>query len=544
MDAQAELIVDARGAGTRSAVAVRGGKITATASGDEDVDALLVRLRGKDTTVRQYDGVLAPLFIDTHNHLALASRNKLGVPMRDVVTIEDVLDRIRARAAVTPPGSWVITAADWHEMQLRERRLPTAVELDAAAPNHPVLVQRGGHNAVLNTAGLAAAGITATSGDVPDGHVARAVDGTPTGLVQDGAFTAIQPLLPKVSQQELVRAIEATSREYRAVGVGTVRDPAVSVEDWQAMQAARSAGRLHVRTFSMIFSPAALIDAAGSMDAYLDDLEAQGLHPDTGDDMLRLWGIKLILDGGVEAGALRAPYADRPDFSGTLLMTPDALTDALGACVRRGWPVGTHATGDAAIDVFLDAVQRNVDLGVQHRQGRLVLEHGALIDAEQIARAKALDVHITAQQALRDGLVAPFTQAWGPERVAAMFPWRELLDTRVPVSAGTDHPIGPLNPLAGIVWMTTRKTSLGTLGPEHACTRIEALDLYTSAGAKLLEHDLTGKIAVGSPADFGVYPVDLRHATDEELLHRHPTATVLAGAEPRHDVAIEPPQGK
>lgn len=525
----AELIVDARTDSTRDAVAVRDGKLVAVASDPDAVQALLSAWRGETTTVLEQHGVLAPLFIDTHNHLALASRNVLGVPMHDARTIADVLDRVRARAAQTPAGSWVITAADWHEMQLQERRFPTAVELDAAAPDHLVLVQRGGHNAVLNSAALAAAGVTATSADVADGYVARAADGTPTGLLQDGALTAMQSLLPEVAQEDLIKGIEVTSLTYRAAGVGAIRDPAVSVEEWRALQRARAENRLHVRAFSMIFSPAPLIAAAGSMDAYLDGLEAQGIHPDDGDDLLRLWGIKLVVDGGVEAAALREPYASRPDFTGTLLMTPDALADALRACVTRGWPVGTHACGDAGVDAFLNAVERNVNHGVQHEHGRVVLEHGALMDADQIARANALDVHITAQEALRDGLIAPLVEAWGRERAAAMFPWRELLDAGASVSAGTDHPISPLDPIAGVIGMTTRRTTLGVLGSKHACTRDEALELYTRAGAQLLGHDLTGTIAVGAPADFAVYPIDLHEASIEALDGVRPLLSVLAG---------------
>ncbi len=529
MDTPAELIVEAQTDTTRAAVAVRDGIIVAVATDPVGVDALRDAWRGDLTSVLEQHGVLAPLFIDTHNHLALAARNVLGVPMHDVRSIGEILDRIRERAAHTPAGSWVITAADWHEMQLQERRFPTAVELDEAAPDHLVMVQRGGHNAVLNSAALAAAGVTATSGDVADGYVARADDGTPTGLLQDGALTAMQSMLPEVSQEDLVKGIDVTSRTYREAGVGAVRDPAVSVEEWGALQRARSEDRLHVRVFSMIFSPAPLIAAAGSMDDYLDGLEAKGIHPDDGDDRLRLWGIKLVVDGGVEAAALREPYVGRPDFTGTLLMTPDGLTDALRACVTRGWPVGTHACGDAGVDAFLDAVQRNVDSGIQHGHGQVVMEHGALMDADQIARAIALDVHITAQEALRDGLIGPFVAAWGQGRVAAMFPWRELLNAGASVSAGTDHPISPLDPIAGILGMTTRRTTLGILGAEHACTRDEALELYTRAGADLLGHDLTGTITVGAPADFAVYPVDLHHAPDEAIASTRPTLTVLAG---------------
>ena len=61
----------------------------------------------------------------------------------------------------TPPGEWVISSRCWHETHLREGRLPTARELDAASRHHPVFVQRGGHVGVANSAALRMGGITA-----------------------------------------------------------------------------------------------------------------------------------------------------------------------------------------------------------------------------------------------------------------------------------------------------------------------------------------------------------------------------------------------
>ena len=81
-------------------------------------------------------------------------------------------------ATRTPAGEWIISSRCWHETHLREGRLPTARELDAASAGHPIFVQRGGHVAVANSAALRMAGITATSADPPSGTVVRLADGT------------------------------------------------------------------------------------------------------------------------------------------------------------------------------------------------------------------------------------------------------------------------------------------------------------------------------------------------------------------------------
>jgi hypothetical protein len=291
---------------------------------------------------------------------------------------------------------------------------------------------------------------------------------------------------------------------------------------------AQAGGQLSVRCHAMIFSTPAVIAAAGSVDAYLDSLEAQGIRPGAGRGLLRAWGLKFVLDGGVEAAAMTRPYHDRPTYRGELMWQPDALAAALAACARRGWPVGTHAMGDLAVATLLDAIAEAGEQAPGAPAGTLVVEHGGLI-ADHLAQAARLGVHVTVQQALLDGLAPAFLAAWGAERTAALFPWRELVDGGAWISAGTDHPIGPLSPLRAIAGMTTRATPAGALGPEHAITREEALRLYTVAGARFLGGGHAGALVPGAPADLVAYRADPFTCPVEELPGLSPAATVIDG---------------
>lgn len=514
--------------GPASALAVREGRIVAIAGPDREQELLAV-WRGPGTVVLDDPGLVAlPAFVDTHNHLMLAARNILGVPVSNARDIAGVVALIRERAAQTPPGRWIITAADWHELQLAEHRLPTAAELDAATTDHPVLLQRGGHNAVLNSAGLREAGIGPGPADIAGGFIARDAAGRPSGWVQDAALEMAHAVLPPLPGERLTAGLAQASGRYAAHGVGTVRDPAVSPDEWRTYLRAQAAGQLSVRAHAMIFSTPAAIAAAGSVDAYLDSLEDQGITPGTGDGLVRLWGLKFVLDGGVEAAALEQPYADRAGYRGELMWDADELAHALATCARRGWPVGTHAMGDRAVSLLLDAIR-----DAHHRAGpvppaTLVVEHGGLI-GDRIADAAELGVHVTVQQALLAGLGPAFLGAWGANRTAALFPWRELIDAGAWISAGTDHPIGPLDPLAAIHGMTTRSTPAGLIGPGHAISRGEALRLYTTAGAQFLGPPATGTLAPGAPADLVVYPADPFTCPGEQLLELAPAATVIGG---------------
>ncbi len=110
-----------------------------------------------------------------------------------------------------------------------------------------------------------------------------------------------------------------------------------------------------------------------------------------------------------------------------------------------------------------------------------------------------------------------------------MSPWRELLDAVALISAGTDHPIGPLSPLRAVSGMTTRATPAGVLGPGHAITREEALRLYTVGGARFLGGGAAGTLVPGAPADLAVYRADPFTCSVEGLPGLSPAVTVIAG---------------
>jgi predicted amidohydrolase YtcJ len=515
-------------AGPVTALAIRDGKVAAAAGPGEEQD-LLEAWRGPGTAVLEGAGlVVLPAFVDTHNHLMLAARNILGVPVSDAGDIGEIVGLIAERAARTPPGQWIITAADWHELQLAEHRLPTAVELDQATTDHPVMLLRGGHNAVLNSAGLRAAGIGLDTPDLPGGFIARDAAGHPSGWLQDAALDLARRVLPPLPEDALAAGLAKASARYAAHGLGTVRDPAVEPQEWHTYLRAQAAGQLSVRSHAMIFSTPAAIEAAGSVDAYLDALEDQGIRPGAGENRVRLWGLKFVLDGGVEAAALQDPYADRPGYHGELMWSREDLADALASCARRGWPVGTHAMGDRAVSVLVDAIRDAHERVPAIPAGTLVIEHGGLI-AGRISDAAELGVHITVQQALLAGLGPAFVGAWGADRSAALFPWRELVDAGAWISAGTDHPIGPLDPLGAVHGMTTRATPAGLLGPEHAISREEALRLYTVAGAQFLGGPATAGLVPGGPADLVAYPEDPFTCAAERLLDLAPAATVVGG---------------
>jgi predicted amidohydrolase YtcJ len=161
--------------GIYQAVAVKGGRISAVGGSRDELDTFI----GPGTAViDDPELVLYPAFNDTHNHQLLAARDLDYVSLEQARSVDELVQALRAAADRTPSGEWVISSCCWHETHLREGRLPTAQELDAASARHPIFVQRGGHVGVANSAALRMAGITATSADPPSGTVVRLGDRT------------------------------------------------------------------------------------------------------------------------------------------------------------------------------------------------------------------------------------------------------------------------------------------------------------------------------------------------------------------------------
>ena len=127
--------------GVYQAVAVSGGRIAAAERSRDDLDSLI----GPGTAViDDPELVLYPAFADTHNHQLLAARDLDYVALDQAHSIDELVQALRDAATRTPAGEWIISSRCWHETHLREGRLPTARELDAASAGHPIFVQRGG----------------------------------------------------------------------------------------------------------------------------------------------------------------------------------------------------------------------------------------------------------------------------------------------------------------------------------------------------------------------------------------------------------------
>lgn len=476
------------------------------------------------------DLTVLPAFSDSHEHLMEASRNTLLVPVDRVRSIQEFADIVGAAARAAAPGRWIATSIAWHESNLAENRLPTAAELDASSPDNPVFARRGGHLAIINSAAMRAAGISANTPDPPGGRIGRLPDGRPSGVLEGGAVYRVAPLVTPPSTQQLAGALATTSSAYAALGVGTIREAMVTLDDLLAYGEATRRGLLNVRVRPLI----RIGNELSAADA-IALIQGLGVWSGLGDDWFRIWGLKFVLDGGVEGGALEEPYANDSSNSGHLNWQPEVMTRVCVEAVRRGWKIGTHAAGDRAVRTVLDVYEAVLAEVGEMSPWTLVIEHALLSDERQRERAVRAGIGITVQHTLLWNMGSEMLQTWGAERTRRVNPLDGWLAAGADLAAGTDI-VRPFNPMTNVWGMVTRNTkSAGIQGPEHGINVANALRLYTAGSAALNgEANRLGTVTPGKLADLVAYPVDPLAVEPDELAELTPAWTMLGG-QPVHD---------
>ena len=512
---------------TFRAVGLRGPEIVAVSHEADGLDDLA---DGATGVVDAGDLTVLPAFADSHEHLIEASRNTLLVPVDRATSVAELTSLVADAAHAAAPGAWVLTSIGWHESNLAENRVPTLAEMDAAAPANPVLARRGGHFAVVNSAALRAAGISADTPDAPGGKFGRLPDGSRSGVLEGGAVYQVAAVAPKPGRAELAAALGTASAAYAALGVGTIREAMATIDDLAAYQDAWQQDLLNVRARLMM-----RVGSEQTTDQNIALIDGLGARSGFGDDWLRIWGLKFVLDGGVEGAAMSQPYANDPGHSGHLNWDPDDMIAVCVEAVRRGWRVGTHAVGDRAVRTLLDVYEAVVAQIGPVPPWTLVIEHGMFTDAGLRERAVRDGFGVTVQHPILWNMASEMLITWGSERTAQINPLDEWLAIGADLAAGTDI-VRPFNPMTAVWGMVTRGTkTAGTQGPDHAIHVGTALRLYTM-GTACLDHeqDKLGSITPGKLADLVAYPLDPLSADPDALPELTPTFTMVGG-KPTYD---------
>jgi len=524
---------------TAAAVAVRDGRFVAVGSNDE------VR-RHVGPATRVIDGrgrTVVPGFIDSHVHALDVASAEATQPFVNLRSIEELQEWVRTEAKRRTSGSWIWTPRVF-PTRLRERRFPTRQELDAAAPDHPVVVDFA-YAFSLNSAAIGAAGITRESANPAGGAIVKDRAGEPTGLLRNaaGLLARFRP----VSDGIPLETLERVHRQYLAAGITSVIERGATPRGLELYRALKKAGRLHVRATVTIRVPEPA--DAGAVDRFIDSLP---FGFGEGDDWLKAGPLKLVADGGILSGTafMRTPFgpggrelygiAD-PRDRGSLTLTKEQIAAAIGVIHRRGWQMVAHVTGDAGVDVVLDGIEaaQKQAPGPSNNGRRHTVIHGYFVNPDAAARAARLGVLVDTQPAwhYKDG--DALAAALGADRLAHFIGLNTWRRAGVTVAINTDHMFGldandamnPFNPLLTIYSATTRRTESGrVLGAGEVVTRQEALRMMTSAAARFsFDEKHRGSIEIGKLGDFVVLDDHFLTVPSDRLRTMRVDLTVIGG---------------
>jgi predicted amidohydrolase YtcJ len=511
------------------AFAVRGDKFVAVGT-----NAAVRRYVGPKTKVVDLKGrFVSPGITDDHFH---NEGGGAGIDLSHVRSLSELMTVVANTAAMAPPGKVLVSNSDWHEAQLKEQRLPLAKELDQAAPNNPVVILRGGHSYILNSAALKKWNISKDTPVPAGGAISRDAAGELTGELFDNA----KPLVSLPPEQPVRMAdILATQKAVAPYGMTAVRIPGSyrgdTVQAYKLLKQAEAEGKMTLRW--LVYFPGFAFRTPAQVEP---GVKSWGVQQDEGDDWLRVGGVKLIVDGGFEGGHMSKPYLEPygqgGKFYGLTVVPPDAYTGVVRELNRLGWRAATHAVGDAGVEQVLNAYEA-ADHDKSIAGHRWAVEHAFVTNAAQVARMKRLDIAVSAQDHLY--LAAPVLKKyWGWERASEVTPVKTYLDAGLLVAGGTDTPVIPFNPFWELYHFMSRDTiSDGVYGADQKiASRPLLLRLVTINYAKLIGEDkIKGSIEPGKLADFAVLTGDFLTAKPEQIRDMKALATYVGGKQVYRD---------
>jgi hypothetical protein len=519
-----------------AAMLVRGEEILAI--GEEDEVSALVE---KGTNVVDLEGrFVMPGFNDAHVHLGSAGQDALAVRLHGASTIAEVQKRLSEAVAQTKPGEW-IAGSGWDHTLWPDKRFPTRADLDGVSPDNPVfLVHISGHVAVVNSAALKLAGITAKTPNPVGGEIEHDAKGEPDGMLKEGsAMSLVESRIPPPSNERRKKGIELALADVASNGVTSIQDNSLvdalgkssaanagtdTWDDFLTYRRLKSEGKLTVRITEWL-----------PFTAPLERLEQMRKEGGTIDPWLRTGALKMVEDGalGSRTAAMLAPYSDDAKTSGILTMEPEKLKALAIERDKAGFQLNFHAIGDRANRISLDTFEAVAKAnGPRDRRDRI--EHAQVVALSDIPRFASLNVIASMQPSHQTTDMRWAESRVGPERIKGAYAWNSIQKFGARLAFGTDYDVEVISPFRGLYACVTRELPdggpAGGWQPKEKISLADCIRAYTSgsAYAEFMEGK-KGELKEGEFADFIVLSADLTKIAPADYTRIKVLRTVVGG---------------
>lgn len=483
---------------------------------DEDGKVAQVLARGEarpqvDYRLDAKGKVMVPGMIDAHVHVMGIGFGQLTLDLSDTTSLEDALLKIRAFAEENPGRPWIL-GRGWNQEKWGLGRFPTAADLDAMVADRPVWLERvDGHAAWGNSLAIQTAGVSAKTPDPAGGKIIRDAKGTPTGVFVDKAAQLVEKDIPAPRPEDRDLAFVKAQEVLLGYGVTAVADMGTTLANWNTFRRAGDEGRLQIRIMSYA-------DGFETLETVAGPEPTVWLY----DDKLRMGGIKLYLDGalGSRGAVLKAPYHDDPGAKGLPLLSPTQLRNLMSRAAMDNFQTAIHAIGDAANAEVLAAIEELSESYKGDRRWRI--EHAQIVDPADLPMlgrhgiiASMQPLHQTSDRLMAEARL-------GPDRLDGAYPWRSVMSVGGRLAFGSDAPVEPADPWAGMAAAISRTDAkgepFGGWFPQETVSREAALAGFTSDAAfASFAEGRFGRLVPGERADFLLVDRDPLLASPDEI---------------------------
>ncbi|WP_036956584.1 amidohydrolase [Pseudoalteromonas sp. A2] len=465
---------------------------------------------------------LLPGLIDAHGHVIGLGENLSQLDVRGAKSVDEITAKLSEFAK--GKEGWII-GRGWNQELWSDTRFPTAADLDKVVSDRPVILSRVDSHAIwVNSKALELANINADTPAPAGGEIIKDEFGKPTGIFIDKAETLVTQHMPATSAQSVSNALDAAGKHLLSLGITSTHDAGIDKTTWQVYKQRAELGTLPLRIVAML--------SAASPD--LNMMLKAGRYQDA-QDYLSIRSVKIYADGalGSRGAALIEEYADRANHFGLMLETQQKLEQLFTLTFKSGFSANTHAIGDRANKIVLDAYQN-----VFKQTGGILLrnrmEHAQIVSPEDIPRFKTLKIIPSMQPVHATSDMHMAEQRLTDKQLQGAYAWQTFLEQGSTIAAGSDYPVELANPFDGLYSAITRMdhNQLPENGwrASEVLSREDALRAFTLGGAYAAHQEFKlGSLEQGKWADFILVDQDYFKVPIEQLYKTQVLQTWIAG---------------
>ncbi|MDR7869329.1 MAG: amidohydrolase [Tissierellaceae bacterium] len=500
---------------------------------DNFVEALLLENEvilelGSNEEISTYDSdevidlegkTVLPGLNDSHLHLAGVGSTMTSCNLTPARSIDDLINLGKDFMAKNPKLT-SIAGRGWNQDYFTsgEKRMPTRFDLDKISTDIPIVFVRVcGHMATGNTKALELLSVDENT-KVDGGVIELGTDGKPNGIFSENAVAFLNSAIPNKTEDDIENEFLKAVDYAISLGITSVQSCDVSKEDNQSMfniiHNIYKNNKTKLR-YSHQFNYQDIND-------FKDYLNTEFNTGDYDEKFLSKGALKLFIDGslGARTALMLNDYNDAPGTKGVQVLTLEQLDQICSLAAENEIRIVTHAIGDGAVEMVLNAYEKILVNGKNPLRHGIV--HCQITSKEQLERIAKLNIAVMYQPIFLDYDLNIVEDRVGKELSSTSYAFNTLFQLGAPISLGTDAPVEDCNPWYNLYCAVTRKGLNGKpedgFYPNEKMDIQDAIDCYTYGSAyNEFKENFKGRLKPGFVADLIVLDKDIFTINPDEI---------------------------